>query len=323
MDEAYAVVEVLKDDAGKWADFRFLEVNPAFMQHMPMPYPVGKTATELLGNPNPRWTELYGEVLDSGKALRVEEPESTLGRTFDLNIFSLDRENNRVAVLFTNITERKRAEEALRASERHAQLLLTELQHRVRNTLAVVRSIARRTAETTTSAEEMLAHFQGRLDAFSRVQAALTRNPDARISLTSLIQDELVAHAARDGEQIRIEGPEIELEPWTAERFSLAIHELATNAVKHGALVGHDGRIHIRWAKQPNGGGDELRLSWTESGVEIDGKQLEREGFGMEMLRRSLPYDLQAETQVELRPDGLHFEMSMPLSKRHPSAGRQ
>ncbi|WP_410965933.1 hypothetical protein, partial [Salmonella sp. SAL4438] len=78
-----------------------------------------------------------------------------------------------------------------------------------------------------------------------------------------------------------------------------------------------------RWTKEAHGGGDEHRLSWTESRVEVDGKKLDREGFGMEMLRRSLPYDLQAKTQVELRPDGLHFEMSMPLSKRHASAGRQ
>lgn len=117
MDEAYAVVEVLKDDAGEWADFRFLDANPAFMEHTNMPYPVGKTATELLGSPNPRWTQFYGEALDTGKTLRIEETEHTLGRTFDLNIFSLDRHSNRVAVLFTNVTERKRAEVALRESE--------------------------------------------------------------------------------------------------------------------------------------------------------------------------------------------------------------
>jgi PAS domain S-box-containing protein len=117
MDEAYAVVEVLKDDDGHWADFRFLEVNQAFLKHTTMPWPVGKTATELLGSPNPRWAKLYGEVLDSGRPLRVEESEATLGLTFDLNIFSLDHERNRVAVLFTNISQRKKAEEALRESE--------------------------------------------------------------------------------------------------------------------------------------------------------------------------------------------------------------
>ncbi|CAN7694124.1 PAS domain S-box protein [Rhizobium sp. LjRoot98] len=124
MDEAYAVVDVLKDEAGAWVDFRFVEVNPAFIAHTSMPYPVGQTATELLGAPNPRWTQLYGRALDTGEAIRIEEAEPTLDRVFDLNIFTLDRERNRVAVLFTNITERKRAEVALRESDDRQAFLL-------------------------------------------------------------------------------------------------------------------------------------------------------------------------------------------------------
>ncbi len=124
MDEAYAVVEVLRDRDGRWGDFRFLEVNPAFLEHTTMPWPVGKTATELLGTPNPRWAELYGQALDGGLPVRVEQDEATLGLVFDLNIFPLDRERNHVAVLFTNITERKRAEAALRESEERQTFLL-------------------------------------------------------------------------------------------------------------------------------------------------------------------------------------------------------
>ena len=124
MDEAYAVVEVLKDGAGKWADFRFLDANRAFVVHTSMPYPVGKTATELLGSPNPRWTELYGHALDTSEPIRVDETEHTLGRTFDLNIFPLDRARNQVAVLFTDITERKLAERTLRESEERQAFLL-------------------------------------------------------------------------------------------------------------------------------------------------------------------------------------------------------
>ncbi|WP_431271120.1 PAS domain S-box protein [Dankookia sp. P2] len=117
MDEAYAVIEVLRDKTGAWGDFRFLEVNPAFVAHTSMPYPVGKTATELLGAPNPRWTQMYGQALDTGDPMRVQEAEPTLGRLFDLNIFSLDRAQNRVAVLFSDITARVKADLALRESE--------------------------------------------------------------------------------------------------------------------------------------------------------------------------------------------------------------
>jgi PAS domain S-box-containing protein len=202
---------------------------------------------------------------------------------------------------------------ALKMADQHQRTLLTELQHRVRNTLAVVRSIARRTAENSTSVQEMLAHFQGRLDAFSRVQAALTRSTEVKVSLASLVEDEMTAHAARDGEQVRISGPDIDLEPRTAERMSLAIHELTTNAVKHGALSNQEGRISVDWSRHDGGDGEHLVLRWRESGIHIASPEVEREGFGMELLRRSLPYELEAETRIALNPTGLEFDLKMPL----------
>jgi two-component system CheB/CheR fusion protein len=159
----------------------------------------------------------------------------------------------------------------------------------------------------------MLAHFQGRLDAFSRVQAALTRSTEVKVSLASLVGDEMTAHAARDGEQVRISGPDIDLEPRTAERMSLAIHELTTNAVKHGALSNQEGRISVDWSRHDGGDGEHLVLRWRESGIHIASSEVEREGFGMELLRRSLPYELEAETRIALNPTGLEFDLKMPL----------
>jgi PAS domain S-box-containing protein len=214
----------------------------------------------------------------------------------------------RIGGVGTDITD-------LKAAQEHQQVLLAELQHRVRNTLAVVRAIARRTAENSESAEDMLAHFQGRLDAFSRVQAAVTRHPDGLVDLHSLVEDELIAHAARDGRQVSIGGAELRIESKTAERLSLAIHELATNAVKHGALTNGAGKVKVAWARRERkGAGEELVLTWEESGLRLAHRELKREGFGMELLRRSLPYDLNAETEIELRPQGLRFELRMPLT---------
>lgn len=215
-----------------------------------------------------------------------------------------------VVTVISDIDAMKRAQEALRASEHHAQLLLAELQHRVRNTLAVVRSIARRTAENSSTADDMLSHFQGRLDAFSRTQAALTRNTEGTVDLTSLIQDELVAHASREGEQVHIDGVALALQPREAERMSLAVHELMTNAVKHGALRNEEGEIRISWELSGKRGGD-LLFNWAESGVELDTSQERREGFGMELLLRSLPHDLDGESSVDITPGGLHFRLRM------------
>lgn len=123
MDEAYAVVEVLADDNG-WNDFLFLEVNPAFVKQTGMEYPVGRKATELLGTPNPRWAEVFGRVAETGEPIRFEESEATLSRVFDLYVFRLGGDGSRrVAVLFTNITDRKQVEAAIAADLRDTQLL--------------------------------------------------------------------------------------------------------------------------------------------------------------------------------------------------------
>ena len=205
-----------------------------------------------------------------------------------------------------DVTDRKRAEE-------HQKMLLAELQHRVRNTLGVIRSIARRTAATSDDVEQMSMHLEGRIGAFSRVQAVVTRNPEAGIDLAAMIEDELLAHAAREGEALVIDGPDVCLKPRPAETISLAIHELATNAVKYGALSAEGGRIAVRWERARPDGLELLKLVWEENGVEGTPSEPRRQGFGLELLQRTLPYELAAETQVEFRPEGLRFSMAVPL----------
>lgn len=205
-----------------------------------------------------------------------------------------------------DVTEYKRAAE-------HQRVLLAELQHRVRNALAVVRSIARRTAVGSDSVDEMMAHLQGRLDAFSRVQSAVTREADAGVDLASIIDDELVAHAAHEGARFRIHGPDVRLQPKAAESISLAIHELTTNAVKYGALSDRMGQLAVEWERETDEGGEWLKLVWSESGLDQPLSEPERKGFGLELLSTTLPYDLRARTEVEFRPQGLRFTMTMPL----------
>jgi PAS domain S-box-containing protein len=278
--------EAVLADVGKWLELVHPDDRARALEGMPK---------LLRGEPHVgeyRVVRSDGEVrtvLDSGFPIRDET-----GRVV------------RAAGVAQDITARRRAEE-------HQRTLLAELQHRVRNTLAVVRSIARRTADSSSDVEEMSSHFQGRLDAFSRVQAIVTRDPEAGIDLAAMIEDELLAHAAREGEALKIDGPEIYLKPRPAESMSLAIHELATNAVKYGALSSGRGRIDVRWERVKPDGKELLRLVWEENGVDMPPHPPERQGFGLELLRRTLPYDLRADTSVEFRPEGVRFTMSMPL----------
>ena len=205
-----------------------------------------------------------------------------------------------------------RQAEAASQSEQRARLLLAELQHRVRNTIAVVRSIARRTADRSANVEDMIAHFEGRLNAFARIQAAVTRNIDGGVDFKSIIEDELLTVAAHQGGNLKIKGPDLLLKSRVAESISLAVHELATNSVKYGALASPNGRISVKWKLARNGALPALQFEWVESGLDSE-PSLSHEGFGHEMLLRSLPYDLGAETRLEFSADGMRFTMNIPI----------
>jgi PAS domain S-box-containing protein len=204
---------------------------------------------------------------------------------------------------------------ALKSALDHQQALLAELQHRVRNTLAVVRSIVRRTAETSATVEDFASHLEGRIGAFSRVQVAATRDPLAGFDLAELIFEELRACAAREGEQFALKGPQVRLKAKAAQNIALAMHELATNAVEHGALTVARGHIDVRWRKQQRESGVWLVLDWKESGMSGRCVEPRREGFGSVLLRHTLGYDLGAEVMIAYEASGFRCEIAFPLGE--------
>jgi PAS domain S-box-containing protein len=203
----------------------------------------------------------------------------------------------------------------LKQAEEHQRVLLGELQHRVRNTLAVIRSIMRRTAATAENKEEFFTHLDGRVAAFARIQSAVTRDPTRGIDLGLLIADELRVVGAQEGRELTLNGPLIALKPKAAETLGLAVHELATNAIKHGALAQPEGRIEIAWAVAGSGL-PELQLSWTEHGAVVTPVVApRRRGFGTEMLEHALAYELKGSSQTEFRPSGFRCVLRVPLDQ--------
>jgi PAS domain S-box-containing protein len=160
-----------------------------------------------------------------------------------------------------DVTERRRHEE-------RQELLLAELQHRVRNVLAMVRSLVQRTLAGGTSVDEIGALLQGRIDALARTQTLLTRALGVGVNLEGLVRDELEAQAA-NADEFEIMGPPVELAPKAAEVVTLAVHELATNAAKYGAFRHEGGRVSINWridqAEQPPW----LRFCWQEDNIKL------------------------------------------------------
>jgi PAS domain S-box-containing protein len=223
-------------------------------------------------------------------------------RNTDFPISGEEGRINRIGGIGQDVTE-------LKAAQEHQKLLLAELQHRVRNTLAVIRSIARRTAATSATPEDYAMHLEGRIDAFARVQAAATRDPAAGVDLATIVAEELLYAAAREGDRFRIDGPGLKLRSKAAETIGLAVHELATNAVKYGALAARHGRLDVRWTLE----GATLRLVWREAGLDALLQPPTRRGFGMEILEKTLAYEFKGRTTITFAPEGLSCEIELPL----------
>ncbi|MDL2406242.1 CheR family methyltransferase [Rhizobium calliandrae] len=194
------------------------------------------------------------------------------------------------------------------------QILLHELQHRVRNTLAIVRLIAERSAETSDTVEEYARHLEGRINAMARTQALLTSMPDASMDLKELIESEISAQTGRATNPVVISGPSLALFGKAAESMSLVIHELTSNAVKYGALSGQTGQLHISLETDGSQKKPLFRMAWRESGLKRPITLPVRRGFGSELIEGMVPYQFGGKGNLDFKPDGLTCTIEIPLS---------
>jgi PAS domain S-box-containing protein len=209
----------------------------------------------------------------------------------------------------------------LRALKDRQSVLLAELQHRTRNLLGVVQALARKTLERSGSLEAFRDAYEERLRALSRVQSMLAELDYGDVSLRTIIEAELVAHG--DGEahtgKIQTGGPEVTLSPTAAQALALGIHELATNAVKYGALAQRDAKLAVSWSLTGAGRHSGVIIEWKESGVIMPERgEGSRKGYGTELITRALPYQLKAETELTYGPDGVRCTIVVPVKEaRH------
>jgi PAS domain S-box-containing protein len=220
-----------------------------------------------------------------------------------------------------DVTEQKLASEKLRENEEQLQVMVAELQHRTRNLIGVVGSIARQTMAETGTTEAFQDELMNRLEALSRVQGLLSQAGEERITIREVVEMELKAlGAASFGDRVRVEGADVPLRKSIVQAMALAIHELATNARKYGALATDRGELVVRWTAQPGNDGDRrLTFEWIESGVEVkfaDGAAVvQGGGYGRQLIEKSLPYSLKAKTSYDLGPDGLRCTIDLPLAR--------
>jgi two-component system CheB/CheR fusion protein len=162
--------------------------------------------------------------------------------------------------------------------------------------------------------DDFLAHFDGRLNAVARAHLLFARHPGRGIDLEELIAEELFTHAAACEDQFVIAGRPVQVDEQAGQAIGLAIHELATNAMKYGALCKPSGSVKVRWQIRREMGGRRLHLEWNERTVAVIDPLPKRVGFGREFLERVLARKLQATTRLEFRPGGLRFTVDLALS---------
>lgn len=291
-------------------DNRLAQVNPAVLTAL------GYSESEVLGRP-------IGDFMDADQlaiAMQAFDHKLREGGTTRVTVTVRTREgrqltweiNSRLTVdergrpnglhaIGRDVTEARR-------SETHLRLLIDELNHRVKNTLAIVQGIAQQTFKPDSDPADARRAFEGRLAALSEAHALLTREHWGAVSMTRIIRDAVAPHGG--DARFTLDGPELALLPKTAISLALAIHELATNAVKHGALSCPEGQVTIRWER--DAAAARLSLRWSESGGPPVTTPVRR-GFGTRMIERGLAAELGGTVTIAFQPQGLICTVDAPL----------
>lgn len=212
--------------------------------------------------------------------------------------------------------------EEIRTAER-MKVLMAELQHRTRNLIGVIQAMSARTLRTSPTMQEYSRRFSDRLQALARVNNLLSRLSDGdRVTFDGLLREEMTAQGVSDcANQVVLSGPNgIKLPSASVQTLALAIHELLTNASKHGALSTPTGRLEIDWRLSPEPR-QMLHIRWRESGLPplpSEPREANSGGYGRELIERALPYQLGAETDYRLDGQELFCTVDLPLSKPEP-----
>ena len=216
------------------------------------------------------------------------------------------------AVIERDITRRKQADE-------QQKMLLAELNHRVKNALATVLSIASRTRKVTDSLDEYYRAFEGRLRALASTHDLLAKNIWAGAYLRQILLAELEPYKGGK-ETILISGRNLFVSSRAAVVFGMIFHELATNAAKYGALSDTGGNVQVRWNMDGDKDAESFVLEWQERGGPAAGAA-GKQGFGIKFIERSVAYELQGSAELRFDPGGLHATIRAPLTEVMGEAG--
>ncbi|MBX3502312.1 MAG: PAS domain-containing protein [Alphaproteobacteria bacterium] len=282
--------------------FRIVRYNEAASRHFGLPAEavLGRVLWDVF--PSATDTEL-GKLFRRTMASRatvISETQSVLiyGRWLAYRLFPL---GEGMGVVFRDVTDRKTVEE-------DRELLINELNHRVKNTLATVQSMARQTLTGRGVPLAVQRGFEARLQALGNVHTLLTERNWEGAGLREVIEVSLRPYGVADRARFALEGPDFRLRPKSAVALSLALNELGTNAAKYGALSADSGRVALAWRIAGEGFG----LRWQESGGPPV-RPPARRGFGTRLIERGLAAELRGRVKIEYRTEGVVCTIEAPL----------
>jgi two-component sensor histidine kinase len=249
------------------------------------------------GRADPRLIELLGNVTV------LERPFHPSVLVSAVRSAARARRRQREAEVY--LEERRRAEE-------HKELLIRELHHRVKNTLATVLALLRTGSPPEETVQEFKQTFSERILSLSRTHALLLEGGWRTASLRDILWNELGPFEDHESPRIVLSGPSIDLPPEIAMPIGMAVHELATNAAKYGSLSVPQGRLEVGWNARSNGRGREFDLIWTEQKGPAVSKP-SRTGFGSNLIERVLMRQCGAQFSVDYASSGLIFRLRLPL----------
>ena len=295
------------------ADLRVQSINPAFSEAFNCP------AEECRGNllheldhgawDIPKLRQLLHEVLSEERSFEGFEIEHVFPkrgrRNMLLNARKLAHGGDTAQLILLaieDVTERHDAE-ALR------QTLINELSHRVKNMLAMVQSIGSQTLRQSDSLEQFKLAFEGRLKSLARVHDLLLRENWSGADLEQLVRRTMEPHGKET--QITISGPSLSLSPEAGVAMAMVLNELATNAVKYGALSQESGHLGIKWQIASRPEGKWVELDWVETGGPAVTPPARR-GFGSTLIERSIAHQLSGTIALEFRAEGLSCQIAFP-----------
>jgi two-component sensor histidine kinase len=201
-------------------------------------------------------------------------------------------------------------QEAMARAQAHQRTLVEELNHRVKNMLTVVNAMARQTLATSPSPEEFTEKFLRRIDALGRTHGLLSREYWGSVQLSEVARESLEPYMLEDGSRVLFKGPPVALDPKSALALGMVFHELATNAIKHGAMSCPDGKVALIWGVKDN---ERVKLRWREEGgPEVVAPA--QPGFGNRLIRLEMTHELNGHVELLYEASGLKVEMSFPLN---------